>query len=136
MLKQNLTTKDLFEKNTDKGKFYFIKTNAKSFSVEDLLKEILPKTLASISWKKSMKWSHYDLIWGRPLRSILALFNSKKLIFKFDHLETTDRIIVQQDLTMKSSKIKNFKNYITFLKNNKILLDHNERERLIINRII
>ncbi len=132
---KNLTTKDLFEKNTDKGKFYFIKTNAKSFSVEDLLKEILPKTLASISWKKSMKWSHYDLIWGRPLRSILALFNSKKLIFKFDHLETTDRIIVQQELTMKSSKIKNFKNYITFLKNNKILLDHNERERLIINRI-
>ena len=132
---KNLTTKDLFEKNTDKGKFYFIKTNAKSFSVEDLLKEILPKTLASISWKKSMKWSHYDLIWGRPLRSILALFNNKKLSFKFDHLETTDRIIVQQDLRMKSSKIKNFKNYITFLKNNKILLDHNERESLIINRI-
>ena len=132
---KNLTTKDLFEKNTDKGKFYFIKTNAKSFSVQDLLKEILPKTLASISWKKSMKWSHYDLTWGRPLRSILALFNNKKLIFKFDHLETTDRIIVQQDLTTKSSKIKNFKNYITFLKNNKIFLDHNERENLIINRI-
>ena len=83
MLKQKIYhIKDLFEKNTDKGKFYFIKTNAKSFSVEDLLKEILPKTLASISWKKSMKWSHYDLIWGRPLRSILALFNDKKLTFQ------------------------------------------------------
>ncbi len=132
---KSLSIKDLFEKNTDKGKFYFIKTNAKSFLVEDLLKDVLPKILASISWKKSMKWSHYDLNWGRPLRSILALFNDKKLTFEFDHLETTDKGIVEQDLMAKSSKIENFKNYTAFLKNNKILFDHNERERVIINRI-
>ena len=132
---KNLSIKDLFEKSTDKGKFYFIKTNANSFSIENLLKDVLPKTLASISWKKSMKWSHYDLIWGRPLRSILALFNNKKLTFEFDHLETTDKCIVEQDLVVKSSKIENFKNYTAFLKNNKILFDHNERERVIINRI-
>ncbi len=132
---KSLSIKDLFEKNTDKGKFYFIKTNAKSFLVEDLLKDVLPKTLASISWKKSMKWSHYDLNWGRPLRSILALFNDKKLIFEFDHLETTDKCIVEQDLMAKSSKIENFKNYTAFLKNNKIIFDHNVRERIIINRI-
>ena len=132
---KSLSIKDLFEKNTDKGKFYFIKTNAKSFLVEDLLKDVLPKTLASISWKKSMKWSHYDLNWGRPLRSILAIFNNKKLTIEFDHLETTDKCIVEQDLVVKSSKIENFKNYTAFLKNNKILFDHNERERVIINKI-
>ena len=132
---KNLTIKDLFEKNTDKGKFYFIKTNAKSFLVEDLLKDILPESFAAISWKKSMKWSNYDLMWGRPLRSILALFNNKKLSFEFDHLGTTDKIVVEQDLIIKSRKIENFKNYITFLKDNNILLDHNERERIIIKRI-
>ncbi len=132
---KNLSIKDLFEKSTDKGKFYFIKTNANSFSIENLLKDVLPKTLASISWKKSMKWSNYDLVWGRPLRSILALFNNKKLTFEFDHLETTDKCIVEQDLVVKTSKIENFKNYTAFLKNNKILFDHNERERVIINRI-
>ena len=132
---KNLTIKDLFEKNTDKGKFYFIKTNAKSFLVEDLLKDILPESFAAISWKKSMKWSNYDLMWGRPLRSILAIFNNKKLSFEFDHLGTTDKIVVEQDLIIKSRKIENFKNYITFLKDNNILLDHNERERIIIKRI-
>ena len=44
-----------------------------------------------------MKWSDYNLM-CRPLRSILALFNNKKLSFKFDHLETTDNIILEQDL--------------------------------------
>ena len=132
---KNITKEDLFEKNTDKGKFYFIKTREKNILVEDLLKEILLKSLASISWKKSMKWSDYNLMWGRPLRSILALFNNKKLSFKFDHLETTDNIILEQDLSSKSKKIKNFKDYNVFLKSNKIIIDHNEREKIILKRI-
>ena len=132
---KNITKEDLFEKNTDKGNFYFIKTREKNILVEDLLKEILLKSLASISWKKSMKWSDYNLMWGRPLRSILALFNNKKLSFKFDHLETTDNIILEQDLSSKSKKIKNFKDYNVFLKSNKIIIDHNEREKIILKRI-
>ena len=126
---KNASKKDLFEKDTDKGKFYFIKTIPKNLLVEEVLKEILPKSLASISWKKSMKWSNYNLMWGRPLRSIFAMFNNKKISFVFDHLETTDSIIVEQDLHLKTGKIKNFKDYNSFLKINKIILDHKERKK-------
>ena len=132
---KNQTRKDLFEKITEKGKFYFIKLKAKNLLVEESLKTILPKSLASISWKKSMKWSDYNLMWGRPLRSIFAMFNGKKINFEFDHLQTTDSIIIEQDLATKSSKIKNFKDYIFFLKRNKIVLDHNEREKIILSKI-
>ena len=132
---KNASKKDLFEKDTDKGKFYFIKTIPKNLLVEEVLKEILPKSLASISWKKSMKWSNYNLMWGRPLRSIFAMFNNKKISFVFDHLETTDSIIVEQDLILKTGKIKNFKDYNSFLKINKIILDHKEREKIILKKI-
>ena len=132
---KNVTKKDLFEKKTEKGKFYFTKINSKNLLVDELLKDILPKSLATISWKKSMKWSDYNLMWGRPLRSVFAIFNGKKINFEFDHLQTTDSIIIEQDLTIKSSKIKNFKDYNVFLKSNKIILDHNEREKIILNKI-
>ncbi len=132
---KNASKKDLFEKDTDKGKFYFIKTIPKNLLVEEVLKEILPKSLASISWKKSMKWSNYNLMWGRPLRSIFAMFNNKKISFVFDHLETTDSIIVEQDLHLKTGKIKNIKDYNSFLKINKIILDHKEREKIILKKI-
>ena len=101
---KNVTEKDLIEKDTEKGKFYFIKTQSQSILVEDLLIKIIPKTIASISWKKSMKWSDHNLMWGRPLRSIFARYNNKKLSFKFDHLETTDEIIIEQDLVTKKKK--------------------------------
>tara|TARA_B100000963_G_scaffold350328_1_gene360446 strand:- start:2174 stop:4228 length:2055 start_codon:yes stop_codon:yes gene_type:complete len=133
---KNVSKKDLFEKDTDKGKFYFIKTSPKNLLVEEILKDILPKLLASINWKKSMKWSNYNLLWGRPLRSIFALFNYKKLAFKFDHLETIDNIIIEQDLIVKSCRIKTFNDYIAFLKLNKVILDQDERKKIILKKII
>ena len=96
---KNVSVADLFEKETEKGKFYFVKTEPKIILVEDLLIKIIPKGLKSISWKKSMKWSNHFLMWGRPLRSIFAKFNNKKLEFKLDHLETTDEIIIEQYIT-------------------------------------
>ena len=82
-----------------------------------------------------MKWSNYNLMWGRPLRSIFAVLKNKKISFVFDHLETTDSVIVEQDLILKTGKIKNFKDYNSFLKINKIILDHKEREKIILKKI-
>ena len=125
--------KDLFKKETEKGKFYFIKTEEKNILVEDLLIDILPKAI-SINWKKSMKWSTNDLMWGRPLRSIFAIFNGKKFFFKFHHLESTDNIIIEQDLIIKSKKLKILMNIYHFLKIIKLLLDQNERQKIILKK--
>ena len=65
---KNVSQKDLIEKDIDKGKFYFIKTQSQSIYIEDLLIKIIPKAIGSINWKKSMKWSDHNLMWGRPLR--------------------------------------------------------------------
>ena len=132
---KNISQSDLIEKETEKGKFYFIKTAPKNILVEELLISMLPKALASISWKKSMKWSDHSLMWGRPLRSIFALFNGKKIAFQFDHLESSDEIIIEQDLDLKSKKVKNFKDYNSLLRSNNIVLDHNEREKIILKKI-
>ena len=132
---KNISQSDLIEKETEKGKFYFIKTTPENILVKELLISMLPKALASITWKKSMKWSDHSLMWGRPLRSIFALFSGKKITFQFDHLESTDEIIIEQDLDSKSKKVKNFKDYNNLLRSNNIILDHNEREKIILKKI-
>jgi len=132
---KKVSEQDLIEKDTDKGKFYFIKTQPKSFLVEKLLSKIIPKAISSINWKKSMRWSDHNLMWGRPLQSIFARFNNKKLPFNFDHLETTDEIIVEQDLIIKSRKVYNFKDYLSFLKTFNIIVDHQAREQIILKKI-
>ena len=108
---KKVSEQDLIEKDTDKGKFYFIKTQPKSILVEELLNKIIPKAISSISWKKSMKWSDHNLMWGRPLRAIFTRYNNKKLAFNYEHLDATDEVIIEQDLITKTRSIKTFKEY-------------------------
>ena len=61
--------------------------------------------------------------------------NGKKITFHFNHLVSSDEIIIEQDLALKSKKVKNFKDYDSFLKSNNIVLDHNEREKIILKKI-
>ena len=131
---QKVTKKDVFEKEIEKGKFYFIKTKPKEILTEELLIKIVLNSIASLNWKKSMKWSDNNLLWGRPLRSILAIFNKKILKFNYGHLKSTDMAIIEKDLTARYKKIKNYKDYQVFLKNNKIILDQEERKRKILKK--
>ena len=65
---KNVNEKDLVEKDTHKGKFYFIKTKSQSILVEDLLIKIIPKAIGSINWKKSMKWSDHNFDVGKAIK--------------------------------------------------------------------
>ena len=127
--------KDLYKKKLEKGEFYYAKVKATEISTEDELAKSIPEFLKEISWKKSMKWSDYDLNWGRPLRSILAIFDKKPLKFKYAHLETVNFTIIEEYGEIKQKKIKDFDEYQNFLKKNEIILDHNERAEFISKKI-
>lgn len=131
---QNVSKKEITKKENEKGKFYFIKTKPKKIFVKDLLIKIILNSIASLNWRKSMRWSDNNLMWGRPLRSILAIFNKKLLSFNFGHLKSKNTVIVEQDLTTKHKKINNFKEYQSFLNKNNIFLDQEVREKKILKK--
>ena len=126
--------KDLMEKQTDKGNFYFIKTKSKEIFTEEVLKKIVVNSIASIKWKKSMRWADTDLLWGRPLRSILAVYNNKVLTFSYGHIKSCEYTYIEKDLDTKSKKINNFKEYQKLLLNNNIIFNQEDRERKIIKK--
>jgi len=134
MRSHQITKKDLLEKTEEKGKFYYFKKSVKKIQTEDLLAKLIPKTITSINWKKSMRWSDHDLMWGRPLRSILAIFNKKQLKFDYHHLTSTDGVIIVDNFIESIKKIKNFKEYESLLKTNKISLKQEDRKNNIIKK--
>ncbi len=133
---KELNVSDLYEKKLDKGTFYFAKTKERELNTAKELEKILPKIFSEISWKKSMKWSDYNLAWGRPLRSILAIFDQKKLSFKYTHLETVNFTILELFTELKEKKVKDFIEYSNFLRQHSIILDHEERLKYISQKII
>jgi glycyl-tRNA synthetase beta chain len=132
-LKSNQLNKaDVFEKETDKGNFYFAKTKKQTVDLKVSFQTIVPEILKSINWKKSMRWSDHDLSWGRPLKSILCLFDTSIVPFHFYHLQSTNKIFLGGPYDEKSHVVKNTSHYFTLLKDKKIILDHEERKKMIL----
>ena len=127
----DLSKKDFFKKKTDKGEFYFFKTKSKKLNTHDLLEELVPLLLQKIQWKKSMKWGGFDLNWGRPLKSILAVFDKKKLIFDFHHLTSSNSTFIDKEYEEKKKIFTNFKEYNNFFKKINIIIDQEQRKNLL-----
>ena len=127
----NFQKKDLYQKENDKGIFYFAKKPPKIIKIYDLLNENIPLILDKASWKKSMKWGDFELYWGRPLKSILAVFNNKNLTFKYHHLQSSNFTFIDKDFEDKTKIFNNFKIYTDYFKKSKVIIDQNKRKKLI-----
>ena len=118
----NIFEKDLIKKKTDKGEFYFFKTKSKEINTRDLLEENVPLILQKIQWKKSMRWGEFDLNWGRPLKSILAIFDKKKLTFNFHHLASSNLTFIDKEFEEKKKYLTNLNRTKLFLKKKELSL--------------
>ncbi len=132
----NINKAQVFKKKTDKGEFYYYKKPSQKINTADLLRENMPDILSKISWNKSMKWSVHNLFWGRPLKSILSVFDGKKLDFNFNHLKSSNTTFVDKELEEKTKSFINFKSYNSFFKSLGILIDQEKRKLFISNELI
>ena len=123
--------KDLYKRNTEKGEFYFFKSKAKTLNTQDLLTEFIPKLLENYQWKKSMRWGEFDLIWGRPLKSILSVFDNKTINFEFHHIASSNSTFIDKDFEDKKKIFNNFKSYEKFFKKNQVIINQNIRKKII-----
>ena len=126
-----ITKNDLYKNKTEKGEFYFYKTKPKILKTHDLLIESIPKILENYQWKKSMKWGEFNLDWGRPLKSILTVFDKKMISFKFHHLISSNSTFIDKDFEDKKKIFINFKTYEKFFETQGIFVNQNKRLKII-----
>ena len=127
--------KNVFEKTIDKGNFYFVKTKKENLDLQKLFATTVPEILQSLSWKKSMRWANHSLVWGRPLKSILSLFDNHTVNFNFHHLSSSNKVYVGSVQEEKQVNIKSAGQYFQILKDKNIILDQNEREKMVLKSL-
>lgn len=132
-LKSNiLEKKDVFEKEIDKGTFYFAITKQQKVDLQSLFAKQISDILKSINWKKSMRWSDYIMTWARPLKSIFCLFDNCTVNFDFYHLKSSNKIYVGGPYDEKAVIIKNISQYFSVLKYKNIILDQEVRKKMVL----
>ncbi len=131
----NLNKLDIYKKNLESGEFYFAEIKPKVIDILRELQSTIPEVLQGYSWKKSMKWSVYDLSWGRPLKSIIVLFNNKVINFNFFHLQSSNLTLIEGTNEDKIKKVNSFKSYLSILKSKNIILDQEKRKNIIVEKM-
>ena len=136
-IKSNQIEKKIFiKKKTNKGEFYFFKKPTIKVKTRELLNHYLPSILDNIPWKKSMKWGGFNLFWGRPLKSILGIFEGKSLNFRYHHLNCSNTTFIDKEFEEKNKTFKNYKSYIKYFKSLGIIVDNNLRKKFIEKELI
>ena len=116
-LRSNQLSKDqIFKKQIEKGEFYFFNKVEKKIKTLDILEENIEFLLDKIQWKKSMRWGEHDLSWARPLKSIMAIFDNKTIVFKYHHLESSNTTYIDKEFEDKKKIFKTFKIYKNYFK--------------------
>ena len=135
-IKSNSISKNqIYKKKINNDEFYFYKSPKKKIKTALLLQKEIPEIISRVKWKKSMKWGEYNLYWGRPLKSIMALYENKVLKFKLGHLQSKNITFIDKDYENKTKSFKNYQTYEYFFKKSGILINHNERKKYIENKL-
>lgn len=128
-----LRVNELIKKEKGKGNYVVAVIKEAAHQTIDLLPEILPKLILSLNFPKSMRWGSGSLRFARPIHWILAIYNNKKIPFEIDGLKSSNITRGHRFLSPAAFEIKDCKTYINLLRNNFVILDPDERKKIIVD---
>lgn len=126
-----ISAKDLVKKEKGKGAYVVAVIKEEAQKTEALLPEILPKIILSLNFPKSMRWGDGTLRFARPIHWILATYNNRKAPFALDDTKSSAMTRGHRFLAPAPFEIKDSKAYVALLRNNFVILDPEERKKLI-----
>ena len=134
----NIDKSLLYTKKEKKGEFYFYKSKKKSIILTDIIGQISKNLLTNFPWKRSMRWGEGNLRWVRPLKFIYcSLFNNENdfeiIDLKLNEVKSVNFTFGHYLISSKKIYPKSVSDYLQKLFENKVILDRDERKKIIID---
>lgn len=131
-LKANgVTLADLAERDTAKGRFYFLDIEKKGRATAEVLAEVIADVLPRFPWPKSMRWGDRPERWVRPLESILCLFSGKVVPVAFAGRTAGNLTKGHRFLSPAAFEVSGFDDYAAKLEAARVILDPAKRREII-----
>ncbi len=139
--KHNAELKDLYIKETEKGRFLAIKKVYGGQNVKEIIKDILLKILSGLSYPKTMWWEESKFRFPRPIRNIVVIYSDEILKIKIASITSSNFVYGIKTYPLKKIKLSKTKKtslidvYFNILKNECIIFDHKKRYETLIKSI-
>ncbi|MCX7832171.1 MAG: glycine--tRNA ligase subunit beta [Actinobacteria bacterium] len=130
---QGVNVEDLLIEEVNGGTYVFAVKELKGRDAKEFLSEAIPSIIKQMKFKKSMRWGNGTFWFIRPIRWIVALLDDEIIEFEVAGVASGRETRGHRILSKKEIQLNHASEYIdTLSEKGKVLVDHNERKRKIV----
>ena len=120
---------------TQKGRYLMAVKTERGLATKTILKTILPEVIVTLPFPKSMKWSDMNILFARPIQTVLALLGKEVVSFSMERLKSGRCAMGHPFMAPGKIKIESPEHYITALEAAFVLADIEKRKQLVLKLI-
>ncbi len=126
---------DLVEIETPKGSYVGLQKTIPGGRTPDIIREVLPAVLGSLSFNQSMLWNESRVPFIRPLKNLLVLYDNQLVEVEFAGIASSIKIYGHQLLSRGGLKVNNSRDYFELLSRHFVMLKEEDRRNKILSEI-
>lgn len=126
---------DILVKEVKGNKYIFGKKRIQGRQSKEILKEISINLINSLNFPRTMRWNETNVRFIRPIRNILAMIGDEIIDFEYAGIKSNNKTYGFFFDSPLEIYVKNPQDYFIKIKEKYIILDFNERKRIVEKRI-
>ncbi|MHB8707778.1 MAG: glycine--tRNA ligase subunit beta [Desulfuromonadales bacterium] len=116
---------------TDKGEYLCAEKEEAGRPTSELLRDILPRLINGISFKKSMRWKDLDVRFARPVHWIVALYDGEVVPLTFGELTSGNVSRGHRFMAPQPFAVSGCDDWLAKCREHMVMADQNERKATI-----
>ncbi len=128
---QGVDVADLVVTETEKGEYVSVTKKIVGLPTAEILVEILPRLIAAIPFRKSMRWGDLDVRFARPMHWIVALFDGVVVPFTFGSIKSGSASRGHRFMANDVFPVRDFAHYLEECERHFVIPDPEKRKEII-----
>jgi len=120
---------------TEKGEYLMARVERTGQPTREILAQVLPECVTTLSFPKSMRWGSGSIHFARPIQWLLAILNGEPVPFTLDGLESTTATRGHRFMAPEEIQVRDFADYLEQLKTRHVVADPRERKELLLAEV-
>ncbi|MFW0967072.1 MAG: glycine--tRNA ligase subunit beta [Thermacetogeniaceae bacterium] len=128
---QNVPLESLMVRSTPAGEYVFAEKRIKGQPTAQVLSELIPQLISSLSFTRPMRWGSGDFRFIRPIRWLVSLLGDRIVDFEINGLHPGYYTYGLRNYSKEPLEVHNPDEYFQKLKDASVILDQKERKEKI-----
>lgn len=128
---QNVPLESLIVRSTPAGEYVFAEKRIKGQPTAQVLSELIPQLISSLSFTRPMRWGSGDFRFIRPIRWLVSLLGDKIVDFEINGLHPGYYTYGLRNYSKEPIEVRNPGEYFRKLREASVILDQEERKEKI-----